>query len=132
MNRAAILWILVVLGYVGFEVSAVRHSQHLFEPLFTFDQFASIQHATQRCGGPDEEQRRRFLSNLPAVRRRAGQELAERDPQRSVEEIERMLDGRTGAREAEVDALIEERGCADSEVWKLLKLYEIRARARVR
>lgn len=132
MDGRAILFILIVVGYVGFEVNAVRTSRHLFEPLFTFDQFASMHRATGECGDPEPGQRESFDRNFAAVATRARAELAERHPQRSSEEIAALLAERGRAREDEVDALVAAGGCADPGIWKWLKLYEQRARLTIR
>ncbi|MDJ0848583.1 MAG: hypothetical protein QNK04_09415 [Myxococcota bacterium] len=132
MDLRAILFVLIVAGYVGFEVNAVRMSQHLFEPLFTFDQFASMRHASRECGAPEPGQREQFERNFAAVETRARRSLAEENPQSSPERIAVMLSERRSAREREVDAAIEAGGCADRELWKWLKLYDQRARSTVR
>ncbi len=132
MKRASILWILVVVGYLGFEVDAIRRSRHLFEPLHTLDVFTSAQRASQRCGDPEDPRREPFERNLASVRRRARDDLARSHPQQPSEAVERMLAERTRAREAEVDALVAAEGCESGSVWRLLKLHEQRARLTVR
>ena len=132
MTLRAIPFILIVLGYAAFEVNSLRRSQRLFEPLFTFDQFVSARHAARRCGDPGPELRRDFDRNLDAVRVRARRELAETHSRRAIEEIEGMLSERERERERELDDLIGTAGCADPEVWKLVKLHEQRARLTIR
>ena len=131
MDWKAIPWILIALGYVGFEASAVMRSQHRFEPLFTFDRFVSMHHASRRCGDPEPEQRARFERNLAAVTERARRDLAATHAPIAPGEVERMLTERDDARAREVDALVEAGGCDDPELWTLLKRYEQRARLNI-
>ena len=128
----AIPFMLIVIGYAAFEVQGLRQSQHLFEPLFTFDQFESMRRADERCGEADSAQREAFASNLETVRVQARAHLTETHPERSAEEIDRMLADRRRAREGEVDAQVEAGGCSDSAVWQWVKLHEQRSRLTIR
>lgn len=132
MNLRSILAILVVVGYVGFEVNALRMVRYRFEPLYTLDRFASMHHATVRCGDPEPDVRERFRLNFAAVRTRAEREIAADPEQPSPEEVQRLLTERIRAREREIDALIESEGCEGPEMWRQLKRYEQRARLNVR
>ncbi len=129
LGGAAML--LLIGGYAAFEASVVARSQHLFEPLHSFDQFVSADRAAARCGSDDGE-RRRFRANLEAVRRRASEDLAETHPKEAPAVIEQRLAERTHRLEAEVDALVDASGCEGPELWELLKLHQQRARLRVR
>lgn len=124
--------VVVVLGYVAFEVTQLRNSQHLFEPLHTFDQFVSANRAAERCGGAHDPERRSFLRNLEAVERWALDDLSATHPKESAEAIAQRLADRARGRERDVDVQIEEGGCEAPEVWGLRKLHEQRARLRLR
>ncbi len=132
MNVRAILATMVVIGYVGFEVNALRRSQHLFEPLFTFDQFTSMQRASERCGAAEPGVKEAFEQNYAAVQVRAVRDVAEGRPEGSAEDAAQELAERARARRAEVDELVDSGGCDHPEVRTLRMLYEQRARLRIR
>ncbi len=132
MNWKPVLMIGVVLGYVGFEVSAIRRAQHLFEPLHTLDEFASMHHASQACGDADPDRLERFARNFTAVRRRAERDLAQARPDRSPQEIAQQVSQREAARARRVEDLVRTGGCGDPEIRTYLQLHRQRARLRIR
>lgn len=132
MNWRMALAILVVLGWASFEVYTVYRSRHLFEPLATFDRFASMHHAARACGEFDPEVRERFALNLDAVRSKAARHLAGAHPDQSEAAIERKVVERDRERAREIDDLVAAQGCDGRDLWHWLKLYEQRARLRIR
>ena len=98
------------------------------EPAYIFEEFVEAKQATDRCGEAEAGQREKFLRNFGAIRRRAAANLAEADPDASPDAIEVALDERAVARRDRVDALIDANGCADKEVWAMMRRFEIRAR----
>lgn len=121
-----------VLGYAAFEVNGLRQSQHLFEPLFTFDQFVSMHHARLRCAEQDQALRARFDPNLEAVTGEARRHLKGMNPEATNHELQSELADRRATRVREIDLLIEQEGCHASKVWTLTQLYEKRARLTIR
>ena len=71
---------------------------------------------------------RDFERNRASVQQRAKQELLEQNPAESPETIHRLLAETIQDEESAVDALIDELGCEDIELFKLIKGYENRAR----
>jgi hypothetical protein len=131
MKPIPILVVLVVAGYVGFELFALQRTKYRTEPLYIFDQFLLAHHAVTKCGSPGEGRLAQFRRNLRSVAARAARELAESNPESSPEQIERMIDARDAEREREVDAIVQAKGCEDPQIKTLLKRFEIRARLRV-
>ncbi len=121
-------FLLLVGAYVGVELLAARSVSHRFDATYVFDQFAAEDRAVSRCGSPEAESLQQFRRNLEAVKRRARKELGESQPGASADAVEAMLAEQGREREREVDAIVDERGCADPEVATLLKRFEIHAR----
>jgi hypothetical protein len=124
-------FLLIVLGYVSFELFALQKTKHRVDPIYIFDQFLAANHAVMKCGRPEDGQLEQFRRNLKSVAARAAKALHERNPEKSTEQIDRMIKLRDDEREQEVDAIIEAQGCSDPHINTLLKRFEIRARLRV-
>jgi hypothetical protein len=124
--------VLVLIAYVAFELHVLQRSKHRTEPLFIHDRYIEARQATARCGDPDAEQRADFERNLGAVSRRARADLAEQNPGLGEADVERLLDERAAEVAATVNVLVDEKGCEDIEVWKLVKRHELRARQNLR
>jgi hypothetical protein len=128
MNKGSILFIVIVAVYVGFEAFTISKVAHRAEPLYIFERFAAFDRAMSRCGETDADTQQRFTRNRAAVRVRAELELAEQRPENSLEQIHARLDEAAAAQVSEVDALIDELGCDDTELRMLVRGYENRAR----
>lgn len=128
MKISSILAILVVLIYAGLEISTLHTQRYRTEPLFIHGQFVSADHATERCGEPEAEERARFRSNFRAVQRNALEDLQEDSPDATEESLRRRLDELAATRVMELDALIDSNGCSDPEVRRFVKLHEVRSR----
>jgi hypothetical protein len=131
-SLGAIAAIVIVVGYVGLELSTLHTQRYRTEPLFIFDEFVTADHAAQRCGEPDAEERERFQSNFQVVRRKALAELQEAKPQATAAELTSRLDSLAAERTGEVDAFIDSNGCEHTDVWRWVKLHEVRARLNLR
>jgi hypothetical protein len=131
MGKAPILLLLVLAGYIGFELYALHRTSYRIEPAYIFDQFLSAHHAVVKCGNPGPGQLEQFRRNLRSVAGRAAEALRGEYPEQSLADIEAMINERSRQREREVDAIIEAGGCADPQIKTLLKRFEIRARLRV-
>lgn len=127
MNQGTILAIIVLIAYLAFEVFAISRVSYRTEPLYIFGQFVAVDRAMALCGEPDSQMRSRFTRNRASVRQRAERELVDRNPDESPDTIDRLLAETIQKHEAEVDALVEELGCNDIELFKLKRGYENRA-----
>ena len=131
MNKGTILAIIVLAGYIGFEVYAINKVSYRMEGLYIFDQYVSAQRAFSVCNKPEGKKYEKFLRNLAAVRRRALKELAEEQPEVSADEIQHLAALRETENQNKVDTIINAKGCEDKEVWTLLKRFEIYAKLNV-
>jgi hypothetical protein len=122
------LTILVVLGYLGFEVSALYQARERMDAVSIFDSFVKAGRAHAACGVPDARQRGHFEASLDQATGRAVRKLAERNPGLDAAGLARLIGERRRAREAETDALIAAAGCAGREVAMLVRQYAIWAR----
>ncbi len=132
MGFGPIAAILILVGYLGFEVTMLNAQRYRTEPLFVHHEFVTADQATLRCGDPGAEERQRFQSNLQAVERNALAELRETQPQAAAEELMRQLEALATERIDEVDAFIDANGCKHKDVWRWVKLHEVRARLNLR
>jgi hypothetical protein len=123
-----ILFILIVVGYVGFELYGLHRAKERMDPVTILDKFYLADRATSRCGEPEGDDLKRFQRNLGLAESRATRALDERNPDASGDEIAEMLDARREARVQEVDAIIQARGCDDRDIYILLRQFEIWAR----
>jgi hypothetical protein len=123
-----VLFILIVVGYVGFELYGLHRAKERMDPVTILDKFHMADRATSRCGEPEGDDLQSFQRNLELAEARATRALAERSPEASQTEIAERLATRREARVQEVDALIEAQGCGDREIYILLRRFEIWAR----
>ncbi|MEM1436370.1 MAG: hypothetical protein AAGG11_20135 [Pseudomonadota bacterium] len=133
MNRATtVLTVLLVGGYLAFEATHIYRFSHRMEPAYILDEFVVADRAVELCGDVAADKRSRFLKNLDIVRRRALAELETApDPGTEGPHAQEALVERVRQKEAEVEQHVAEHGCSDSQVWRWLKLHEIRGRLRV-
>ncbi len=124
----AIAAIAILVGYLGFEVSILHTQKYRTEPLYVHNEFVTANQATLRCGDPGAEERQRFQSNFQVVRRQALKQLQETDPQAAEQELSRQLDTLATGRIDEVNRFIDANGCGHKDVWRWVKLHEVRAR----
>ena len=122
--------ILVVLGYLGFELYALDRARERMDAVSIFDSFVKAGRAHAACGEADPERRARFEANLNKTTERALRKLAERNPGLDAAGVSRMIGERRRALEAETDALIVSQGCGGREVDLLVRQYSIWARFR--
>jgi hypothetical protein len=123
-----ILFILIVVGYVGFELYGLHRAKERMDPVTILDKFHMADRASSRCGQPEGDDLERFQRNLGLAATRATRALEQRNPDASGVEIAEMLEARRDTRQQEVDAIIAARGCGDREIYILLRRFEIWAR----
>ncbi len=128
MRLGPVLAVVFVAGYIGLELYFVQKLGYRMEPLYIHNEFVSANYAVERCASRAAEERERFLRNFSVVASRAGEALAQESPEKSAQDIALALAQRRAAREREIDALIEAKGCDDMDLWRLVKLHEARAR----
>ncbi len=132
MSIPSVLAIVVVIGYLVFEVSILHKQRYRMEPLFVHNEFVTANHATQRCGEPDEAERQQFLLNFKVVQRNALADLMEKTPETATVEASAELARLRTERESEVDTFIDSNGCDDKQVWRWVKLHDVRANLSLR
>ena len=123
MGLTGYITILVVVVYLGFELFGLHKARDRMEPGYVFNEFVGARRAAEACGVKDS-QKAAFVRNFVAVKARALDALLAAEPDTDAAAL---LATREQAREAEVDALIAAQSCGGKEVWRLLKLHEIRS-----
>lgn len=131
MDRSGLLMVMIVLGYLGFEVYGVHSSRHLMEPQYIFEKYLAAQYAAQRCAPQARADHDQFAHNLAVMRRKALSALAEESPQLDEEALSDRLQRSAAAKLADVKALIDEQGC-DAKATRIQVLtYEQSSRLRL-
>jgi len=123
--------LIAIGGLASIELYTWSKAKHRMEPIYIFDQFSLANHAVERCGNPEPGQRKRFLRNLEVTTARTAKDLRQRHAEKTNEQVAEMLKARDRQREQEIEALVEAGDCADPEIEKYLKRFEIRAKLRV-
>ncbi|MFK8016711.1 MAG: hypothetical protein AB8G17_14855 [Gammaproteobacteria bacterium] len=124
MNAGSIAAIVVVVGYIGFEVYAVKRSGFRMEPGYILGQFASAARGAELCATPNADQQERFARNYATTRWRAERALAAQNPTHSTAQINTEISAQIAEYYATVDTLVETNGCAGGEAWKLVKHFD--------
>lgn len=124
MKIGQTLFIILAVGYIGFEIYMVKKMKYRTEPTHIFSQHVEAAAAVDACGQLDDDRSDVFAKNFQYARGRAIVDIvpvAGEDAETHVIEQERAL--RQG-----VATMIEQQGCDDMEVWKLRKRYSNLAR----
>ena len=131
MRIGPALAVIVVAGYVGFELHALDRLGYRMEAAHIVEQNAAAGRAFNLCGDAASESAPDFWRNLEAVSGRARRELADDHPQATPARIQEMIHERMRSGEALADGVVAEKGCKDIEVWKLLRRFDNFARLNV-
>lgn len=124
MKASAIPFILIVVAYFGLEVYVASRNAYRMEPEFIFGQFVGASQAVGRCGPLKAVESAKFDANYRYARRRAASAIAEERASDAPAVIEGIVREQGTAGQREVDALTDELGCDDIELFKLRKRYE--------
>ncbi|MEM0955850.1 MAG: hypothetical protein AAGI24_17045 [Pseudomonadota bacterium] len=132
LGLGGIAVLVIVAAYVGLEFSVLHTQRYRAEPLYIHNEFVTANQATLRCGDPDPKVWQRFQSNFQGMRHRALAQLQEATPQAGADELVAQLDSAVASRVGEVNAFIDANGCKHMDVWRWVKLHEVRARLNLR
>lgn len=127
MKPGAFIVIVIAIAYTGFELYAISRNGYRMQPEFIFAQHVGAARAVELCGADKLEQRARFERNFAYARQRAREALIAGDA--AGGDAEAALIALTTTARNEVDALIAEKGCDDIEAWKLMRRFDVLARA---
>lgn len=128
MRAGALLALIVVVAFLGFELYTLTRLSYRTEPLYIYDQWLRADAAFERCGSGDHSERKAFLRNLSAVRRRAADALADELPGDDDAARDLRLEQRAAQQRQAVLNVVTAGGCGDKQVWRWLKTHEQRAR----
>lgn len=122
MNKGGLLAAIIVVGYIGFELYTVQKARYRMEAPYIFNQYVEANVAVVTCRQAKGQQYEKFLDNFERVRGRAIKELGAEAADASG--IEQSLLKRVRDTERATNAVIDEKGCDDIEVWKMLRRFE--------
>ncbi len=123
MQLGGVLAVVVVVGYVGFELHAIGQNKYRTEKDFVYQQFIGAQQAQQLCGG-SEDQVADFERNLKSVTRRATETVKSKQPELDEAGLIQAMAELASSARSEVTEVIDSNGCKDIEAFKLMKRYE--------
>lgn len=132
MKASTVLLLVIVLGYLAFEVHVVSRNAYRTEPVFIFGEFITASQAIRRCGPLKPVDVEQFETNYRYARWRASNAISEDRPAESPAAVEATLEAREAEGRQRVDALVADLGCEDIELRKLRKRYENFARLTLR
>lgn len=127
MNKGGWLFVIIVGGYIAFEISMLNRLGYRMEVDHVLDQMVSAQHAVARCGNATSSQKKKFARRLATLETRATRELAESDPSLDSAQIAAVIAGQMSEIQQSVDASIASLGCDSPEVETLFRRYTIYA-----
>ena len=128
MRLGQVFMTIVVVAYVGLELSTLHTQRYRTEPLFQLDEYTAADTAWRSCGEGDAQERERFESNYAVIQRKAGEQLLEVDPDLTESDVTGQVESLISAQTEAINALLSEGGCEDRTVWRWVKLHEARAR----
>lgn len=126
MKPGAIVVIVIAVAYTGFELYAVSRNGYRMQPEFIFSQHVGAAHAVELCRADKSGQRAQFDRNFAYARQRAREALAD---DAANGDVDAALTALIAATRNEVEAMIAERGCDDIEAWKLVRRFDLLAKA---
>lgn len=123
MKPGALFFLLFVVAYMGFELYAIEKTRYRMEPEFIYLDHVRSEHAASLCNKDVSEWRERFAQNFDYARGRAEAVLAtsEATPASNLAAL-------TVAAKQDVERIIDEKGCKDTQVWRMLRRYELLAK----
>ncbi len=116
----------IAIAALTFLTSPLAAAQQL-DIVQIMGQFVQAGYATSRCAKPDQRTLSNYLANFRLVTFHAMEELKNRNPSQTEQEIADRLKQRTGAVEKVIDETIRTNGCNDPRIQDLLKRFEIQA-----
>ncbi len=128
MKASAIPFIVIVVAYFALELFVASSTRHRMEPEYIFANHVKASRAVDRCGPLKPVDADKFDANYRYSRRRAVAARTESEPNESEASIEAIVHAQEEAGRREVDALVDELGCDDTELFMHRKRYEILAR----
>ena len=93
-----------------------------------FDQFITSSAAAGKCEKPTKETLSHFLANLQMVSSFSSKKLKEKYPEYSKENISKTLKRRSDLITKKVNEIIDDKGCADSEVQEIIKRFYMQSK----
>lgn len=93
-----------------------------------FDQFITSHAAVSKCEKPTKETLKHFLANLQMVSVLSSKKLKEKYPKYSKENISKTIKSRINLITKEVNEIIDDKGCSNSEVQEILKRFYVQAK----
>ena len=124
MDYKVFVFLVIALGYFGFELLVASRNGYRMEPEFVFGEFVGAAQAIDQCGPLKPVDAEKFNANFRYARRRAVDAVAEKQPGEPAAASEAAVQAQEAAGRKEVEKLVEALGCDDVELFGLRKRYE--------
>lgn len=123
-KTGTVVFVLIVLGYLGFELYVVGRNSYRTEPDYIFRSYVQASQAVESCGVLKAGSYESFPGNLLYVQGRAADALAEANANLGHAAAATAIRELEIATRREVEDLISRTGCDEKEVWMLRRRYE--------
>ncbi|MEL7297277.1 MAG: hypothetical protein AAGJ86_06420 [Pseudomonadota bacterium] len=123
MKPGALFFLIFIVAYMGFELYAVEKTRYRMEPEFIYLDHVRSEKAAALCNKDVSEWRERFAQNFAYAKGRAEAVVASSEATPAPD-----LAALTVAAKQDVARIIDEKGCKDTEVWRMLRRYELLAK----
>ncbi|MEE4186597.1 MAG: hypothetical protein V2J12_12590 [Gammaproteobacteria bacterium] len=128
MKPGTLLFVILVVGYLGLEGYVASRTKYRMEPDYIFGQYTEAATAVAACGGFEQSVRDKFQSNLRYTRRRAAEALSEQNPGQSAAAIESLVAAQEATAQRTTAELVDSQGCNGTDVRQLITRFKNRAR----
>lgn len=118
--------VLLVAGYLAFELTALVRARPRMEPDYIYRSMVAARTGVERCGDPPPEQVAGFTDELERMRGRVRDKLI--DGAADSAAVEARIADLTRAAEAETAATLEAEGCDSFAARRLLQRHKMHAR----
>lgn len=123
MKPGALFFLLFVVAYMGFELYAIEKTRYRMEPEFIYLDHVRSEHAATLCNKDVSEWSKRFAPNFDYAKARAEAVVATSEATPASH-----LAALAVAARQDVERIIEEKGCNDTDAWRMLRRYELLAK----
>ncbi|MEM7762530.1 MAG: hypothetical protein AAF290_00495 [Pseudomonadota bacterium] len=123
MKPGALFFLIFVVAYMGFELYAVEKTRYRMEPEFIYLDHVRSEEAATLCDKDVSQWQDRFAQNFAYAKGRAEAVVASSEATSAPELAALAVDAKQ-----DVARIIGEKGCKDTEVWRMLRRYELLAK----
>lgn len=127
MTKGGLLFVIIVGGYILFELSLLHKLGYRTEVDHILGQMVPAQEAVNRCGQASAAQQEKFARRMATLQTRAVRELEKAEPGLGEEQATAQFAAQVRDIRRSAEAAIAEQGCNSPDVVTMLRRYTIYA-----